>query len=179
MNFEEILLESYVNCALDSLVSKTLYFYNQCYIIKTKIISHKDVLKPWATRLLKEKLKIRHLYLSLFKQTLISKQEYNSSIKQVNSLIEKSKKDYHHQPFSCVKKHVERTWNTNIKVLKPNPIKNKSDVKSLIFYNVTYSNELEMGQIYIEHYSTVSEKLHDSIPIVKTGNNVASHCADI
>ena len=64
-------------------------------------------------------------------------------------------------------------------MLKPNPVENKSRVSSQVFNNETYSDELEIVQIFNEHFSSVAEKLHDFIPIVTTGFNFASYLADI
>ena len=61
------------------------------------------------------------------------------------------------------------TWNATNEVLKPNPSNDQSAVRSLVFNNETYSDELEVVQIFNENFSTVTKKLHDSIPIVSAG----------
>ena len=50
------------------------------------------------------------------------------------------------------------TWNAIIEVLKPNPSKNNIAVRLLVFNNETYSDELEIVEIFYEHFSTVTKK---------------------
>ena len=114
----------------------------------------------------------RHHYFSLFKKNLIRERDDSSFRNQSKQPSQKVKKKYYHQLFSCVKNDVKMTWNAINEVLKPNPRNNKSAVRSLVFNNETYSDELE-------HFSTVVKKLHDSMPIVTTGYNSASYLADI
>ena len=63
-------------------------------------------------------------------------------------------------------------WNAINEVLKPNSSENKPAVRSLVFNNETYSDELEIAQIFNEYFSTVAKKLHDSIPIVISDNRM-------
>ena len=82
------------------------------------------------------------------KQSLFSIRENNSFRNQVNSLFRKSKKYYNHKLFSSVKSYLKIPWNTINEVLKPNPSKNKSALRSLVFKNETYNDELEIVQLY-------------------------------
>ena len=62
--------------------------------------------------------------------------------------------------------------------MKPNSCKNTSVVRSLVFNNEAYSDELEMVQIFNQRFSTVAKKLHESIPILTTGCSFTSYLAD-
>ena len=64
-------------------------------------------------------------------------------------------------------------------MLKPNPSNNNSVAKLLVFNNVTYSDELDIVQIFNEHFSIGAKKFHDYRPIATTGINFASYLADI
>ena len=60
--------------------------------------------------------------------------------------------------FSCVNIDVKITWNAINEVLKPNPSNNKSADTSLVLNNETYGDELEIVQLFNEHFSKVAKK---------------------
>ena len=64
-------------------------------------------------------------------------------------------------------------------MLKPNPSKNKSAVRSPVFNNETYSDELEIVQIFNEPFQLWQKKMNDSTSAVTTGYNLASELSGI
>ena len=64
VNFAEVLQDSGVKGAQETLDAKILDCYNQCCPMKTKIISIEDQLKPRITRPIKEKVK-KYIIISL------------------------------------------------------------------------------------------------------------------
>ena len=99
------------------------------------------------------------------KQNLISQREYNSYRNHVNSHIRFAKKQYYRNAFLHVKNNIKATWSIINKVLTNGNSKKSHSIESIIFNNHTYTETYDICQVINENFSTVANKLRESIPI--------------
>ena len=168
-----------IDVSIELLNEKILNCYNLCCPIKTKVISVKDQLKPWINSQIKENIKKRQNNYLLFRRNLMSKREYNAFRNQVNDQIRTSKRNYFHSLFSNIRGDVKRTWSTINSILRGSSKRNKFEIKSIVFNNVMYNNEQSISQVFNQYFTSIAEKIHETMPDPPAGKSFSDYLHDI
>ena len=127
----------------------------------------------------KRKYKKRQNNYLLFRRNLMSKREYNAFRNQVNDQIRTSKRNYFHSLFSNIRGDVKRTWSTINSILRGSSKRNKFEIKSIVFNNVTYNNEQSISQVFNRYFTSIAEKIHETMPDPPAGKSFSDYLHDI
>ena len=161
-------LELDIDASIELLHQIILENLNRYCPIITKYVSPKDKSKPWITNLLKSKIKAKEFNYRLLKYNAITRQAYNQFRNDLNSLIRRSKLEYHNRLFDRFKNNMKKTWSSINGILGKNL--SKSRIKSLLHEEILYDNSKDIADIFNAHFSTVAQKIDDSIPVPGPGN---------
>ena len=170
---------SNVDSSIELLNEKILNCYNYCCPIKTKTISVKDQIKPWINSQIKENIKKRQNNYLLYRRNLMSRREYNAYRNQVNDQIRSSKRDYFHRLFHNIKADVKKTWSTINNVLRGSSRKSKLEIKSIVFNNITYSDEHSIPQIFNQYFTSIAENIKETMPDPPAGKSFSDYLTNI
>ena len=171
--------DSNVDFSIELLNEKILSCYNYCCPIKTKTISVKDQKKPWITSEIKESIKKRQNNYLLYRRNLMSKREYNAYRNKVNDDIRSSKRNYFHRLFHNIKNDVKKTWSTINNVLCGSSRKSKFEIKSIVFNNITYSDEQYIPQIFNQYFTSIAKKIKETMPDPPAGKSFSDYLSNI
>ena len=161
-------LEYDVDVSIELLHQIILENLNRFCPIKTKYVSPKHKSKPWITTLIRNKIKERQRYYRLLKFNAITLQAYHRFRNETNSLIRKSKLDYHERLFDRLKDNMKKTWNSINGILGKN--KSKSRIKSILHEGILYDNPRDIADAFNTHFSTIAQKIDDLIPAPGPGS---------
>ena len=91
--------------------SLTLWIDLMSYIpLMNKYVSPKRFSEPWITPRLLELIKLKSLYIKLYRRGIVS-HNFNKSFKnKLNSLIDKSKRSYYIYAINAYRGDMARTW---------------------------------------------------------------------
>ena len=171
----EIMSKTDVNDALITLHNKILDCYNVSCPIKTKTVSVKDQTKPWINATIKHNILKRQNNYRLYKRNLMSEREYKSFRNLVNNQIRTAKRQYYEKLFWDNKQNIKKTWSIVNSVLHKSSGNNKSDIKSILVNNVTYTDEYEICQQFNDYYSTIGKKVQETIPDTSTDDGFSNY----
>ena len=156
-------LEFDINTSLEQLHQIVLENLNIFCPIKTKYVSPKDKTKPWITSFIKTKIKDKQFSYRLLKFNAITVGVYNQIRNEVNSLIRSSKLEYHSRLFNRIKDNMKKTWHSINGVLGKS--RAKSHIKSILHDEISYNRPKDIADIFNTHFSTVAQRIDDSIPV--------------
>ena len=92
--------------------------YDQHFPIKTKIIKHKDIIKPWVSEDFKKCIKIRDKLGKLVAKKQISPDVFKRFRNQLLYKLRKAKENYYTYKFDSCKNNAKTTWATINSVIR-------------------------------------------------------------
>ena len=94
----------------------------------------------------------------------MSLREYNFVKNQVTNKIRQAKREYYENLFEALKANMKKTWSTINGIMSPQLKFNKSLIKTIVFNNITYSEGMDIANIFNSHFSTIGQNINESIP---------------
>ena len=161
-------LELDIDSSIELLDKIILDNFNRFCPIKTKYVSPKDKMKPWITSSIKTKIKEKYYNYRLLKYNSITVQSYNQTRNEVTSLIRRSKLDYHKSLFERLKGNMKKTWHSINGILGKK--KSRSSIMEIIHNENSYNHSKDIADIFNAHFSTIAQKIDDSIPVPGSGS---------
>ena len=154
-NWNDINTDNDLESCVVKLHDKILEHYNNCCPIKTKLISYKDVKKPYITSALKTEMKTRENNLNLYRRGLMTWNEYTRLRNRTTHLIRIARTTYYHNLFENLKTDVKKTWTEINKILSNKKSNKKTDIKCVIYNGTDYSLDKDIAKALNEHLSTI------------------------
>ena len=106
----------------------------------------------------------------LLKLNKISKEAYNRYRNFVTNLIRSAKRKYYEEKFESCRGDAKSTWNLINYILRPSKKRSDSNLKSIIYDNRTYNDSTQIASVFNEHFSSVGQKISESIPSEENSN---------
>ena len=147
--------------------------YNNSFPIKTLKLTRKGYFKPWITRELIRRIKIRDNLAKLYKKQRIDKKTFTDFRNLLNKQIRQAKETYYNNKFEENKGNIKRTWETI-----NNTIKTNSKISHDIVINVE-NNEIHKNEVpneFINYFTNIADKLISELPPSNT--NATSYLRD-
>ena len=141
-------------------------------------ISCKDQNKPWMNQPIKSNIQKRENNYKLFKQRLISERKYKYFCNLVSSQI-RIKKKYYEIVFHENKNNLREAWKVINKVLSKMEKRSRLEVKSILNDNRIYTDGLQICELFNKYFSSVSSKIHESIPSPTSENDFSYYLRNI
>ena len=157
---------------------KLLTCYNESVSLKNKVTSVKDQLKPLITPANKSSIKRRNQFSSPYKQSRMSKHEYNYFRTRINIEIRNTKKNYYQKLFQNIKKYIKQTWIVINKVLNCKSKKQNLNTKSLILSNRLYTDVLGISQAFNDHFATTANNVREAVPVPDSAVRFTQYMGD-
>ena len=85
--------------------------YCDCFPLKVKYISSKQIVKPWINSHIRKLIKAKASYFELYRLGIVTKLENNRYKNKVKTIIDKYKIDYYHRKFDERNNNIRGTWN--------------------------------------------------------------------
>ena len=164
-NWNDINTDNDLESCVVKLHDKILEHYNNCCPIKTKLISYKDVKKPYITSALKTEMKTRENNLNLYRRGLMTWNEYTRLRNRTTHLIRIARTTYYHNLFENLKTDVKKTWTEINKILSNKKSNKKTDIKCVIYNGTDYSLDKDIANALNEHFSTIGLRLDNNNPL--------------
>ena len=166
-NFDWLsILSSDVNQYTENFISAINDLFCKSFPMKTKIISKSHLNCPWMNGNLKKLVKAKSDYFHLYRLGVISEVQNNSFKNKVNRIIRDSKILYMKSRFLLFRSNVKKTWGL-INDLIGRKVSRYS-IKLLIVNGVEITDELEIAEIFANHFSRVAVELDQSLPSSST-----------
>ena len=153
-----------VDIYTQSFVDKINEFYVKSFPLKTKYISCKQHAHPWLNKNISKLIKLKSLYFNMYKRGIISKEENNSYINKVNSIISKAKVKYFKNKFYHCRNDIKKTWQ-NLKYFTGNSV--SREVENKKFCGETLSDKKLICEAFNSYFCGVGESVENSIPVTE------------
>ena len=140
-------------------------FYRECFPLKTKFVTEKYFRNPWHNSSVKKLSDVRARYFSLFKQGLVSRNEYTTFRNRVTGLIRKHKQTYFQNLFSRNMNNIKTTWK-NIKLLCQN--NQTKNIESIFYNNTNYTSDKDKAEIFNDFFVNIARNIENSLPATTT-----------
>ena len=157
-----------INQSIEVLHNKILEKLNETCPIITKTISPKDKIKPWITPEIKSMIKHKQFLYRLKLLNSVTPQVFNRFKNYVTLRIRRAKLDYNRNLFEGLKNNIKKTWQTINNILGKG--QKDSTIESLMWGGNKYSEKIDIANILNDHFSTIAQKIDDSIPVVPPGH---------
>ena len=144
--------------------------YDISFPIKIKILTEKDIQKPWINDTLIKRLKIRENLNRLSKKNRICRKIFTNFRNKVTTQLRLAKAKYFEEQFETHKNNIKKTWEVINSVIRSKRVKSKV---SLTDEDGNYHEEHTIPSKFIEHFSSIPNKLASKIP--PTQKNAASY----
>ena len=139
--------------------------YCNCFPIKSKLISHKRVGKPWITEQTLSKIRLKSQLFIMYKNNEITKQCHNRLRNRLNKDIELDKKHYYNTLFREAKHNIKKTW-LNINYLLGS--NNKKSSESFLGKTNNICEKLEILEKFNDFFANVGEHLASELDYTST-----------
>ena len=149
--------EQYMNSFITTLDD----IFCKSFPLKSKYLSQKAFANPWVTSKIRKVLQIKSNFYDLYRKNIISKESNNSIKNKVNSIIDKTKKNYYKNQFEKHKNNMAKTWKI-IRTLTTG-CTSKQSKYTLIQNNKQIINNLEIAEIFNDYFSSVAEELDNNL----------------
>ena len=146
--------------------------YDNTFPIKTKILSPKDIQKPWVNDITIRRMKIRDNLKKLAKNKIIERKIFTSFRNKVSSELRSAKSKYFEDRFLNAS-NIKQTWEVINSVIRS---KRTNTKVSLSDEEGNYHDESKIPSKFIEHFSSTPTNLASKIP--PSQNNAASYLND-
>ena len=160
-----------INTAIAKLDHLILQEYFKFCPIRNKVLSSKDLQKPWINRALKSKIRKRQNHFILYKQNKISQTTYNRLKNLVTTELRSAKKDYCHNLFCQAKANAKKTWNAINSFIRPDFNSNSDNINSIKSNNVNITDPTQISTHFNEYFTSIGQNIADSID---TDNNLSA-----
>ena len=135
--------------------------YDKSFPIKTKIITHKDIQKPWVNDILIKRLKIRDNLNKLAKKKRILRKIYTDFRNKVTTELRIAKTKYYEEQFETYNNNIRKTWEVINSVIRSKRVNSKV---SLSDEDGNYHEEQTIPRKFIEHFPSIPNQLASKIP---------------
>ena len=105
----------------------------------------------------------------------MSKREYNTYRNKVNDQIRSNKRNYFHCLLHKIKNDIEKTWSTINNVLRGSYRKNKIEIKSIVFIDITYNDETYIPQIFNQYFTSIAKNMKITMPDPPAGKSFSDY----
>ena len=153
---------------MESLAHAVDNTYKLCCPIKSKILSNKDLIKPWIAREIISNIKKRQHYFALYCQNKIPKDFYTHFRNFVTGQIRRSKKDYYGHKFNAANRDIKRTWRIINNIINTKHRKVEITVKKIIHDDVVQVDSGDIANMFNYYFVDIGRNIAESI----VGNNV-------
>ena len=167
---KQVLNNNIAESAYEQFFSIFQSIYDISFPIKTKIITEKDLKKPWIHDTLIKRMKIRENLNKLYKKRRISRKIFTAFRNKVTTELRIAKAKYFEVQFEAHKNNIRKTWEVVNSVIKSKRVKSKI---SLTDEDGNYHEEHTIPSKFIEHFSSIPNQLASKIP--PTQRNAASY----
>ena len=174
-----LIVETDINEALIKLDNKIMEWYNECCPIKTKVISCKAQIKPSINQSIKIYILKRQNIYELFQRSLISEGEYKLFHNFVDNQIRIAKKKHYEKVFHENRNNLRQTWNVINKVLSKTSNRSRLEIKTIVSDNRIYTDGFEICEIFNDFFTSVSSRVHESIPPLMSEDEFSYYLQDI
>ena len=182
LNLRKFLLaltNSEINSILDCNIAQIAFtkfikifndLYEKHFPIKTKLISQKDIEKPWINDILIKQLKIKDKLGKLAAWNVINVDIFKRFRNIVTSEIRKAKKKNIEKEFQDYADNIKKTWSLINSVIKT---KIKDDTINLIKDDRQSVEKNYVPDTFIDYFTNIATKLTSELPIPE--NNAQSY----
>ena len=129
----------------------------------------KSLAKPWVTEGIKKSIKLKQKlyqnYLKSGSSYYLTKYRYYRN--RISFLIKQSKQNYYYDYFKLNDKNIKNIW-TGIKQIITLKSKGVNQITNIVDGNQTFTNPKEIASAFNKFFSSIGEKLADSIPNVES-----------
>ena len=143
--------------------------YEKHFPIKTKILSKKDIEKPWINEVLVKQLKIKDRLGKLASRNRINANIFKKFRNIVTSNIRKAKQKYFEKEFINHSDDIKKTWSLINSAIKT---KNKDDTIQLNDDNGQKVDKNDVSNTFINYFTNIATKLTSELPVA---NNDAEY----
>ena len=145
----------------DLFYDETMRLYKKCCEIKTKEISLNNVKKPWISRDIMQKIRLKHLLFKRFKNNEIPYEQFNIYQKDLQKLIKRAKQEYFELKYRSFRGNPKKTWKLTNNILGKS--KKKSNSISLKHEGHTIDDETEVANIFNNYFVNIGHNLIENI----------------
>ena len=160
--WEEILIDPDVNNNFDLFYSTFERLYNECFPIKTKIISAKRFQSPWLSSGLINSIKNKNKMFKKFKIGMISEQCYKTYKNRLLNILRMAKKNYYTQLFNNFRTNSRKLWQAINSLNGKNSSKTK--IENLIIHGDVLKNPTEISEAFNNYFVNVGSDLERNLP---------------
>ena len=161
-NFDNIVNHENLDSAFDNLDNILLDHLNQFCPIISKRINKKDREKPWVNSFVKRLFAIRQNKYRDYREGNLSFEEFKGYRNFVNRQNTLARKHYFTNLLNNIKHNMKKTWNVLNKIVKPNSGRSKPYVKKILLEDQIFEDDLEISNLFNQHFSTVGSKISSS-----------------
>lgn len=115
-DFDLISRSGDVNCVLPLFLDTIMSCYNECCPIVSKVVSHKDIVKPWIDRQTRENIRKRENLFLLYRAGKIGRLAYTRFRNMVTRQIRDKRSRYYERKFTEFKGNMSKTWSVIKKI---------------------------------------------------------------
>ena len=136
--------------------------YCKCFPRKTKYVSAKNKQNPWVLSSTLAKIRLKSDLFKLYKNSEISKHEYNTFRNRLNKEIARDKKIFHNNLFANARNNMKKSWETLRSLMGVNS--NHNEI-SKIFDGTEDKNERKIIlNKFNNFFASVGQTLADNVP---------------
>ena len=99
-----------VNVCFDNFSRLLSRMYCECFPVKSKFVSDKQISNPWVNREVRNLIRRKENYFHLYKRGFISKDVNNSFKNRANKEIAKAKNSFYLNSFKNAKNDMKKSW---------------------------------------------------------------------
>ena len=158
-DFTNIIDCSDVNQGIVDFNNLVMNYYNLHCPIVTRYLSYKTYKKPWISRELRDKIKIRNNYYILYKSGKMSREVYVRYRNVVTNEIRKKKCLYYKGKFSQFSNNMKNSWRLINDIIRPNG-KTKETKISLVHDGDLIDNPIDVSEKFNHFFSSIGEQIN-------------------
>ena len=160
-DIRQVLNNQVAESAFPQFINSFLDSYTKAFPIKTKLITIKDLQKPWVSANLVNKLKIRDKLNKLSKNKKIDREVYTRFRNQVTNELRQAKAKYFEDQFETNENNIKQTWEIINSVIKSKKVNTKITVSD---EQGNFCNETGIPDTFVDHFTSIASKLTSNIP---------------